>query len=254
MKTITLSAGLVAITAGETAAYLTDMNMSRATKVMHMTPIPRATETVETAEYDPRITTPDPWQCVNDNVTQYFDVPKPTSALSEALISYGQSLLEPCAATATDRGCTITDDKVWCAFATAAPTSVLADYSSYGSAAASFWQAHSESIADVSTRCPQWWARPSYGDHAWLNQTIIHGECYIAANESDAGSLGLSSAMRLTPTGSVSAGTVSTSSSSASSTTASNGQNQTSVALGQAQSIDSFVLASFGIVAVMIVV
>lgn len=177
-------------------------------------------------------------------VAKYFDVPRPTGALSDALISYGHSLLEPCVATATDRGCTITDNEVWCAFATAAPASVMADYSSYGSAAASFWQAKSESIADISTRCPQWWARPSYTDHAWLNQTIAHGECYIAAHGSDSESSILSST-----TGSTSSGSASTG--SASTPTA---QTPANSVLGRAQSVESLVLASAGIAAAMNVV
>ncbi|KAI4858573.1 hypothetical protein F4820DRAFT_442207 [Hypoxylon rubiginosum] len=148
---------------------------------MTITEMPRAesTSTIATA------VTPDPWQCVTENITQYFNVPKPTGSLLDALISYGDELLDPCLATATGLdalSCSISETSAWCGFTTAAPSPVLPDYSSYGSAAASFWQAKSETISIIASDCPVGWSKPGFSEHAWLDQTIAHGECYIAAH------------------------------------------------------------------------
>lgn len=75
-------------------------------------------------------TTRDPWQCVTANLTQYFDVPKPTGSLLDALDSYGDKLIESCTLTGIDRingGCFPAKED-WCKFTTAAPASVLPDY------------------------------------------------------------------------------------------------------------------------------
>jgi hypothetical protein len=75
-------------------------------------------------------TTRDPWQCVVANLTQYFDVPKPTGSLLDALNSYADKLLEPCTLAPIDRihGECFPAKEDWCKFTTAAPASVLPDY------------------------------------------------------------------------------------------------------------------------------
>lgn len=143
----------------------------------------------EMARAEPTSTlSPDPWQCVTENITQYFNVPTPTGALLDALISYGEKLLEPCLATATGLDalyCSVSETSAWCSFTTAASSPVLTDYSSYGSAAASFWEAKSETISIIASRCPIGWSKPGFPEQTWLNQTIAHAECYIAAHSAN---------------------------------------------------------------------
>lgn len=39
--------------------------------------------------------TRDPWQCATENITHYFDVPKPTGELLDALVDYGAVFRPP---------------------------------------------------------------------------------------------------------------------------------------------------------------
>ncbi|KAH6875636.1 hypothetical protein BKA58DRAFT_437607 [Alternaria rosae] len=41
-------------------------------------------------------TTSDPWYCATENIAQYFEVPKPTEALLDELLIYGDKLIEDC--------------------------------------------------------------------------------------------------------------------------------------------------------------
>jgi len=64
------------------------------------------------------------------NLSQYFDLPKPTGSLLSAIISNTGKLIEVC--TLTDPiyrmyRCYATEQK-WCKFTTAAPASVIPDY------------------------------------------------------------------------------------------------------------------------------
>lgn len=125
----------------------------------------------------------DSWQCVTENITQYFvDVPTPTGNVLEELDSFGYEVAAPCRATATslDRlSCTVSDPKSWCGFTTAAPPDVLSSYSTYLSSVVSFWTAKSESIEVLSTSCPVAWARPHMGEREWLKIARAHAECYL---------------------------------------------------------------------------
>lgn len=126
----------------------------------------------------------DPWQCVTENITQYFvDVPTPTGKVLDELDSFGYEVAAPCRATATslDRlSCTVSDPKSWCGFTTAAPPDVLSSYSTYLSSVVSFWTAKSESIEILSTSCPVAWARPHMGrQHEWLKIARAHAECFL---------------------------------------------------------------------------
>ncbi|KAI1800390.1 hypothetical protein F4811DRAFT_33712 [Daldinia bambusicola] len=152
---------------------------------MYMTPMPRqaATETT-TATSTQR---PDPWQCATQNLTQFFDVPKPTGALLKALDSYGDELVKPCLATATGLdvlSCSVTNTSQWCGFATAAPTSVRTAYSSYGKSVASWWSAKSSAAVSLSAECPNSWEHFGPIDQAWFNQTVAHAKCYDKAHPS----------------------------------------------------------------------
>ncbi|KAI9163904.1 hypothetical protein HJFPF1_05535 [Paramyrothecium foliicola] len=130
----------------------------------------------------------DPWTYVTENITQYFDVPKPTGAVLNALVNYGDELLKPCHSSAKNRvgqqACSVSEMSQWCGFTKAAslPTSVFQGYAPYANAAASFWKARSSKVSTLSTACPDNWAKPSFTDHSWLNMTIAHAKCYIAAH------------------------------------------------------------------------
>ncbi|CAG8961707.1 hypothetical protein HYFRA_00006247 [Hymenoscyphus fraxineus] len=130
-------------------------------------------------------TTRDPWQCVVANLTQYFDVPKPTGGLLDALNSYGDKLIESCTKTGLDRltGCFPAKEE-WCKFTTAAPASVRPDYQLYGSAASAWWAGHSSSAVRLAQSCPNGWydAMLEYpGGPTWLNETIIFAACHAEA-------------------------------------------------------------------------
>jgi hypothetical protein len=55
-------------------------------------------------------------------------------------------------------------------------------YSSYGSAAASWYGAKSAAIESVKTDCRVTWEKFGPLDQAWLNQTIAHAKCYDEAH------------------------------------------------------------------------
>jgi hypothetical protein len=147
---------------------------------IHMTLLPRAEPTI----------TKDPWQCATENLTQYFDVPKPTGSLLTALLSYADKLYESCTITELPTGtvlpqCPFPEQSSWCAFTTAAPKSVLSEYSSYGSAANLWWSAHSSKAISVAHICPNSWykvIRETPNGEIWLNDTIAFAGCYAKAH------------------------------------------------------------------------
>lgn len=91
-------------------------------------------------------------------------------------------------ARAGGQNCPSPDNEQWCGFTTAAPAAVLPDYSAYGSAASSWWAAHSSAAASVARSCPVGW-REAMTDtllgEKWLNNTIIFGGCYADEHETD---------------------------------------------------------------------
>lgn len=118
--------------------------------------------------------------------------------------SFGGDVAKLCAKTATGidiLSCTVSDPKSWCGFTTAAPSSVLASYSTYVSAVTSFWKAKSETISLLATSCPVAWGKPNLPQHEWLKIAIAHAECYMQAHP-ETGSRG-SSASSTTRTSSV---------------------------------------------------
>ncbi len=86
---------------------------------------------------------PDPTQCTTENIAQYFDPPKPTGKVFDAIDRFAAGQNSACLATALPYQkvhCTFTDTSSWCAFTTAVPADVLSSYySTYVSAAVSFW-------------------------------------------------------------------------------------------------------------------
>ncbi|OBT63318.1 hypothetical protein VE03_07229 [Pseudogymnoascus sp. 23342-1-I1] len=142
-----------------------------------------APELITLAPRAQRTGTPDPWQCISENVTQYLDVPKPTGSLFDEIKSYAVSLYEPCLASLTAT-CPFPAQSDWCAFTTAAPKDVLPAYSSYASQAHSWWEAHSSVIASAKEMCPNNWANGLWrnaGSEEWLNDTIAFAGCYAEA-------------------------------------------------------------------------
>ncbi|KAF2132618.1 hypothetical protein P153DRAFT_393589 [Dothidotthia symphoricarpi CBS 119687] len=127
---------------------------------------------------------PDPWQCATRNLTQYFDVPRPSAVLLSALESYGDKLIKPCLSTATGLNklsCSVSETTQWCGFTTDATPPMKTRYSAYGSSAASWYSAKSAAIQSVRGDCPVTWEKFGPLDHAWLNQTIAHAKCYDGA-------------------------------------------------------------------------
>jgi hypothetical protein len=183
MRSSILLGGLVAfltnmpLSAGQSASARSGSSISQA---------PKTTTFVPTATLPPTSRqSPDPWQCATKNLTQYFDVPKPTAALLSALQSYGDVLIKPCVATATGLdviSCSVSETTKWCAFATEAKPVIQPRYSAYGSAAASWYGARSSAIESAKKDCPVTWKKFGVFDEAWLNQTIAHAKCYDAAH------------------------------------------------------------------------
>ncbi|KAK1688372.1 hypothetical protein BDP55DRAFT_657788 [Colletotrichum godetiae] len=134
----------------------------------------------------PTSTYRDPWQCATQNLSQYFDVPKPSGTLSAAIEGYIDELVEPCFETATGAdlfNCRVTESSQLCGFttyasATANPALITA-FASYESAAASFWRSNSESVSSLSVECASAWDHFGELNHAWLNQTIAYASCVL---------------------------------------------------------------------------
>ncbi|KAF2421785.1 hypothetical protein EJ08DRAFT_665060 [Tothia fuscella] len=126
--------------------------------------------------------TRDPWTCATESPKQFFDVPKPTGNLLTALLSYGDVLLQTCTATGTAAlACPYPDKSKWCGFSTAAPTSLLPAYSTYGSVVSSWAAKHTSQALDLAQRCPVAWYNAMWdtpGGQSWLNETLIFADCY----------------------------------------------------------------------------
>lgn len=148
----------------------------------------------------------DPWQCATEDISQHFDVPKPTGAVSSALASHGRQLRsEVCTLTGADElDCPFPDKARWCAITTALPASLAPAYLAYGSVASSWWAAHSAEAVVLAQDCPVgWYAAMMMTPNGpnWLNSTIIMAECHADAKiTAGAGSgTGLTAAPTATP-------------------------------------------------------
>jgi len=129
----------------------------------------------------------DPWECALANLTQYFDPPQPTGSLLSAIESYAVKLGDACTIMdVVDRlqgGCYPSHDDL-CKFTTAAPASLMSDYSLYGSAASVWWAAHSSNAVFHATDCPEKWFNAMYefvNGRYLLNDTINYAACYADA-------------------------------------------------------------------------
>ncbi|RYP56582.1 hypothetical protein DL771_011761 [Monosporascus sp. 5C6A] len=145
----------------------------------------------------PTVTMSDAWECVMENLTQYFDVPTPTGSLFDAMDSYAFELFKVYMYVNRTRPAVVPvpQPSLWCGFSSAAPSSVLPDYSSYASEASSWWSAHSSAAVSLAEQCPEGWydaMTNTPNGQLLLNDTIIFAGCYAEAHPtSGASSSGL---------------------------------------------------------------
>ncbi|KAG7284938.1 hypothetical protein NEMBOFW57_009553 [Staphylotrichum longicolle] len=137
----------------------------------------------------PKVTNTDPWTCVTEGVMDLvLSPPKPSGSLSDAILSFGSSLIETCRTSGTlQRPCDYPDKTRWCGITTALPQSLRPAYSVYASNASSWWSAHSSRVVRVAQECPLMWygaSNAAYGGYQ-MNQTLINAECYAEANPSN---------------------------------------------------------------------
>jgi hypothetical protein len=125
----------------------------------------------------------DHWECATEDMIQYFDMPKPTGALFNLLVLYGQVLTRRiCSLTGPESlCCPRVENSEWCGFTTWAPSTMISEFSSHASKASSWSAAHSSGIAVLPTDCPNYWnyakMRQVDGER-WLNFTLAWAECY----------------------------------------------------------------------------
>jgi hypothetical protein len=140
--------------------------------------------------------TRDPWECATESLMQYFAVPQPTGDLRKALLSYGNSLLATCTATGTARAeCPLPDKTKWCGFSTAAPSTLLPEYSRFGSNASSWMAVHTSTALELATVCPVGWYRAMWDTPAgkdWFNSTLNFANCYHQAKQGNSSITSLS--------------------------------------------------------------
>ncbi|KAK3303762.1 uncharacterized protein B0T15DRAFT_496293 [Chaetomium strumarium] len=237
--------GLAALVAaaGISARFLADS--PPATTLNPLLAARQATPTT-TVSLPRRTLTPDPWQCVTENITQYFDVPKPTGNVLDAINSYAAEVNKACLVTAVgyqQRSCTMSDIKLWCGFTTAAPADVLSSYSSYASEVVSFWTAKSSMISILSTSCPVAWGRHHMADHEWQRIAGAHANCYLAAH-SQTQSQSQTQTQSQTHTGTETTAPTGTVAGATTSTTP--GTSKANL-LGRAQTVEAMALVSAGL-------
>lgn len=121
---------------------------------------------------------PDPSVCNGTDLDQFFNVPKRPSEFNDALETYVYGNA-PC--TASYPKTCFPDKDWWCGVTSVAPQTVLSEYSSYGSAASSWWEAQREEALENAALCPYGWRdaryeKPSLGIE--LNLTIIFAACH----------------------------------------------------------------------------
>jgi hypothetical protein len=133
--------------------------------------------------------TEDPVDCIFEDFYPYFSALTPNGSLSTALLSYGDVLIKDCPLTDVDvmglPTCPYPALSDWCAFSDHAPTSLLPEWSSFGSAASSWWGHNSADAVNFARICKKKWFNAMIGvvyGSARLNNTIHWGECYAQAN------------------------------------------------------------------------
>jgi hypothetical protein len=135
----------------------------------------------------------DPVGCIFEDYP-YFSTLTPNGSLSTMLLSYGDVLIKDCPLTEVDvMGlpiCPYPALSDWCTFSDHAPTSLLPEWSSYGSAASSWWGHNSADAVKFARICKKKWFNAMIGvfyGSVRLNNTIHWGECYAQANPTSDG-------------------------------------------------------------------
>lgn len=124
----------------------------------------------------------DDYQCVFSNVSQWFEPPKPTGDLMDAMFDYGDELISACVDAGDDLEvdeCWPNKDQ-WCDFTTEAPASVTSDLEEWGSLATSWWAAQSSDALSAASECPQNWFDAMIEmapNRQWLNLTVAWAAC-----------------------------------------------------------------------------
>lgn len=125
----------------------------------------------------------DDWDCALMNIDEYFDPPKPTGALLTSMDEYEARIFTEACTLPKDEmadGCWLDKDQV-CGFTTAINSKFSSELSSYGSAASSWWAAHSSNAVWLATKCPNQWMDSKFAFPAgdvWLNDTIMYAACH----------------------------------------------------------------------------
>ncbi|KAL2210421.1 hypothetical protein CC79DRAFT_1330787 [Sarocladium strictum] len=125
----------------------------------------------------------DSFECVFENVTQYYDPPKPKGALLDTLFDYGDAMFQACdeateatEATGADHYDCYPEKDEWCKFNTERPDKLSDDLSAWGSTVSSWWAEHSSKAEEVAVDCPQYWfdaGAESLDMRNWLNKIVI---------------------------------------------------------------------------------
>lgn len=126
--------------------------------------------------------------CQSDLLAAFFLHAAPSGDLASALTSYGSVISsQACGTPATVSACS-PSPSLWCDFPSSAPSSVLADYTSYGQAAASFLPSGVAPLVTLASECPQaWYAAATMfpqgpGD---LYDLVVLGNCFAGAQNED---------------------------------------------------------------------
>jgi hypothetical protein len=126
--------------------------------------------------------TDDSWECATEEMAPYFDVPPLTGDLVKAINTYWLSIQsKTCTLTGIDQlDCPYPDKQSWCRVTKDLAPSLSSSYSAYGSAASSWWAAHSSKAVLLAQECPRgWYDNMLHTNGARrLNYTIIMAECY----------------------------------------------------------------------------
>jgi hypothetical protein len=105
-------------------------------------------------------------------------VPKLTNDLQEVIFSKGRDLLKTCTLL-YPLSCQQLDRTACYALPTSIPSSLLSNYSSFASAASSWWFENKPAVLSIAEECPQGWQwYATTPKQAWLNNNINFGECY----------------------------------------------------------------------------
>ncbi|CAN8098947.1 unnamed protein product [Discula destructiva] len=131
--------------------------------------------------------TEDPWWCAASSLAPYMDAPKPTGALSSATLSFNRKIYDSCTLVGVEKHrFPFSDHPSWCGITTGMPSSLLTEYSSYGSVVSTWWASNSAPAVSAADECPNKWFDTMnvfpFGAQM-LNMTIAFAGCHATAHE-----------------------------------------------------------------------